>query len=310
MRLLKGEIACRALLVFAALASAASPVWAGGGGTSPKPLAGAYPIVLAHGLMGWGGDSEGALSIVNYWGGMDDYLRSQGASVLAPAMPPGSSNAARGVMLKEKVLYWMAANGYAKVHYLGHSQGPLGVRYAVSNLGLASKTSSVTSLNGVNRGTGLADALAPLFKPGSPLTGIIETFVDLLYAVDDSDALAVIDSLSTQGMATFNSLTPDAGGVRYYSYGSAINGNIIENPVGSLLYQFTGDNSKAVHGFANDGFVPLSSQKWGTWKGGPDAPFYFSPDHLQCANMFHMGEVWYDVEGYFLKMAKNMKTGQ
>jgi len=54
----------------------------------------------------------------------------------------------------------------------------------------------------------------------------------------------------------------------------------------------------------------LALKNGGAWKGGPDAPFYFSPDHLQCANMFHMGEVWYDVEGHFLKMASSMKAGQ
>lgn len=260
--------------------------------------------------MGWGYDSKGLLSPIDYWGGMGDYLRSQGASVLAPAQPPASSNAARGAVLKEKVLQWMAANGYAKVHWLGHSQGPLGVRYAVSNLGMASKTASVTSLNGVNRGTGLADGLAPYLPAGSALGSILEIFVNLLYAEKGSSVQAVLDSLTTSGMTAFNASTPNAAGVRYYSYGSAISGNFIMNPVGSLLYAFTGEKSQAVHGYANDGFVPLSSQKWGEWKGSPDTPSYFSPDHLQVANLFYMGEIWYDVRGFYLKMGQNMKAGQ
>lgn len=302
----------RRIAILAGLLAMVSPAWANGGGSSPKPLDGAYPIVLAHGLLGWGEESNGLTSIINYWGGMDDYLREQGASVYAPEQPPGSSNEARGEVLKERVLYWMAANGYKKVHFLGHSQGPLGVRYAVSNLGLASKTASVTSLNGVNRGTGLADALLPFIQDGAPASKILETFVNLLYLVDDSDAPAVVWSLSTDGMAVFNANTPNAPGVRYYSYGSVINGvDFIQHPVGSLLYNFTGKNSADAHGFANDGFVPLSSMKWGEWKGGPDTPWYSTGvDHLQCANTLYLGQAWYDVEAYFLKMAKNMKAGQ
>jgi len=299
----------RRSIIAVLLCGAMTSVWAGGEGQ--KPLEGTYPIVMAHGLLGWGEESTGLTSIINYWGGMDDYLRSEGVDVYAPAQPPGSSNAARGQELKEKVSYWMAANGYSKVHYLGHSQGPLGVRYAVSNLGMASKTASVTSLNGVNRGTGLADGLAPLIANGT-VSDLLETFIDLLYVVDDSDAQAVIDSLSTEGMAIFNANTPNAPGVRYYSYGSVIYGvNLVQHPIGSLLYLFTGAESRAVHGFANDGFVPLSSMKWGEWKGGPDTPWYSTGvDHLQCANTLYLGQQWFDVEGYFLKMAKNMKNGQ
>ncbi len=297
------------IIVLAATLAIVTPAWAGGG--QQKPLEGTYPIVLAHGLLGWGEESTGLTSIINYWGGMDEYLRSEGVDVYAPAQPPGSSNALRGEVLNEKIRYWMAANGYSKVHTLGHSQGPLGLRYAVSNLGLSSKVASVTSLNGVNKGTGLADGLAPLIANGT-VSGLLETFIDLLYAVNDSDAQAVIDSLSTPGMAIFNANTPNAPGVRYYSYGSVINGvNLIQHPVGSLLYHFTGDQSAAVHGYANDGFVPLSSMKWGEWKGGPSTPWYSTGvDHLQCANTLYMGESWFDVEGYFLKMAKNMKAGQ
>ena len=105
-----------------ALSGALTSAWAGGSGDAPKPLKGTYPIVLAHGLLGWGEESTGLTSIINYWGGMDDHLRSEGASVYAPAQSPGQSNEVRGQDIKGKVQYWMAANGYSKVHFLGHSQ--------------------------------------------------------------------------------------------------------------------------------------------------------------------------------------------
>lgn len=300
------------LAIILALSGAITSIHAGGGGNAPKPLDGTYPIILSHGLLGWGEESNGLTSIINYWGGMDDFLRSEGATVYAPAKSPGQSNEVRAQDLKEKVQYWMAANGASKVHYLGHSQGPLDVRYAVANLGLASSTASVTSLNGVNKGTGLADGLGPLFPENGILTGLIEFFVNLLYIEDNSDARAVIDSLSTEGMTAFNQYTPNAPGVRYFSYGSVIEGpNLIQHPIGSVLWAFTGSNSQAVHGYANDGFVPLTSMQWGEWKGGPDTPWYSNGvDHLQCSNTLWSGQLWFDVEQYFMDMALNMKAAQ
>ena len=282
------------------------------GGGSKKPLEGMYPIVLSHGLLGFGQDSKGLMSLINYWGGMDDYLREEGATVYAPAKSPGNSNETRAADLKAKVQLWIAANNYQKVHYLGHSQGPLDVRYMVANLGMSSTTSTVTSLNGVNHGTGLADGMAPYFPEGGVLSGIIEFFVNLVYVVDNSDVQAVIDSLSTSGMTAFNQNTPNATGVRYFSYGSKINGpNFIQHPIGSVLVGFTGKHSAAVHGYDNDGFVPLSSMKWGEWKGGPSTPWYSNGvDHLQCSNTLWMGQLWFDVEGFFMKMAKNAKSAQ
>ena len=287
-------------------------VYASGGGASQKPLDGIYPIVLSHGLLGFGQDSQGIMGLIDYWGGMDDMLRENGAAVYAPAKSPGQSNMVRAQDLKTKVQYWMAANGYSKVHYLGHSQGPLDVRYMVANLGMASKTASVTSLNGVNKGTGLADGLAPLFPDGGVLSGLVEFFVNLVYVVDNSDTQAVIDSLSTDGMTAFNQMTPNASGVRYYSYGSVIDGpNLVQHPIGSVLWAFTGENSASIHGYANDGFVPLTSMQWGEWKGGPNVPWYSNGvDHLQCSNTLWSGQLWFDVEDYFLSMAKNMRAGQ
>ena len=118
MKKLAFKLAC-----FAVLSLVPAGLMAGGGSSS-KPLAGSYPIVLSHGLFGWGdSDGSGVISIVEYWGGMDDYLRSQGVAVYAPTKTATQSNEYRAQELKNKLNYWMAANGYSKVHILGHALG-------------------------------------------------------------------------------------------------------------------------------------------------------------------------------------------
>ena len=55
------------IIVAIALIAFSSPLFAGG--SSSKPLDGAYPIVLAHGILGFDDTSGLAGGLVKYWGG-------------------------------------------------------------------------------------------------------------------------------------------------------------------------------------------------------------------------------------------------
>lgn len=290
-------------------------LFASGGGSSSKPLAGSYPIVLSHGLFGWGTDSSGIISIVNYWGGMDSYLTSQGATVYAPTKTAAQSNETRGVQLKDKVLVYIAANGFSKVHILGHSQGGLDSRYAISNLGLSSKVSTLTTLNTPHRGSPIADIVTTVLpdwiKPF--VSSVLGVVVKLVYGGGNQDALAALGSLTTSGTAAFNTRTPNVSSVKYFSYGSYITiPDLIQHPLMGIIQPacvagglFNGQGGTC------DGLVPYTSLKWGTFNGGPDYGLLVTGvDHLQASNTLNSGKPWYDVEGYFLKMASNAKANQ
>ncbi|TGK06838.1 lipase [Leptospira semungkisensis] len=290
-------------------------LFASGGGSSSKPLAGSYPIILSHGLFGWGTDSSGIISIVNYWGGMDSYLTSQGATVYAPTKTAAQSNETRGTELNSKVLVYMAANGFSKVHILGHSQGGLDSRYAITNLGLSSKVSTLTTLNTPHRGSPIADivntVLPDWIKPF--VNAILGVVVQLVYGGGNQNALGALGSLTTSGTAAFNTRTPNVAAVKYYSYGSYITvPDLIQHPLMGILQPacaagglFNGQGATC------DGLVPYSSLQWGTFKGGPDYGILTTGvDHLEASNTLNSGKPWYDVEGYFLKMAQNAKANQ
>ncbi len=293
-----------------------SALLAGGSGSSSKPLQGMYPIVLSHGLFGWGdSDSNGIVNIVDYWGNTISYLQGQGAVVYAPTKSATNSNEVRAQQLKDKINYFMASGAYTKVHVLGHSQGGLDSRYMISNLGMASKVRSLTTLNSVHRGSPVADIVAVVIpdwaKPFvSTVTGAL---VGIVYGGGQQDAIGALNSLTTSGMATFNSYTPNASATKYFSYGSYITLNdpvqhwsmFLIHPACVAGALFKGMSTQC------DGLVTIDSQKWGTWKGGPSTPWYTTGvDHLQACNALNTGSPWYDVEGYFLGMATNAKNNQ
>ncbi len=298
------------------LAGAMFSLSASGSGSAKKPLQGMYPIVLSHGLFGWGDtDSTALISIAKYWGGLDDYLRGQGAVVFAPTKTAAQSNEFRAQELKGKVLTFMAAGGYSKVHVMGHSQGGLDSRYMVSNLGMSSKISTLTTISTPHYGSPIADIVK------SALPDWIEPFVSaslgvltqILWGGDSQNPLAALNSLSKEGLTAFNQYTPNSSTVKYFSYGSVITlPDLIQHPLMGILYPAcAAGGAFNGQGMANDGLVPLSSQKWGTWKGGPSYGIFTTGiDHLEASNSLSSGRLWYDVEGFYLNMAANAKSSQ
>ena len=287
-------------------------LFASSGGT--KPLAGTYPIVLSHGLLGWGEDSGGIINIVNYWGGMDDYLRSQGAVVYAPSKSAANSNEIRARQLKDKINYFMASNGAAKVHIMGHSQGGLDSRYMIANLGMSSKVSTLTTISTPHRGSPIADIISAVIpdwlKPF--VATVLQGLVKLIWSGSEQDALAAMASLTVEGLAAFNSYTPNAYGVKYFSHGSHVTfPDLIQHPLMGLLAPAcaAGAIFRGMD-YRNDGLVTLDSAKWGTWKGEPYWGLSLGLDHLQITNTLWSGQLWFDVKGFFLNMAKNAKNNQ
>jgi triacylglycerol lipase len=285
------------------------------GGSSTPPLQGSHPYILIHGILGFD-DKNPPASIMSYWGGMDEYLKSQGAKTITPGSKAMASISTRANETVPQIIDYMNAVGAKKVHLLGHSQGGLVARFiATHSLTLHGKIATVTTLNSVHRGTPVADiGLGVIPNWLEPFVAkVVNWFGQLLYSSNNQDILAMANSLTTKTLATFNNTVPDRTGVKYYSYGSSMTMlDLIQHPIMGITYPicWTGGVFNG-QGGENDGVVPISSQKWGTWKGGPSyGLFVTGVDHLQATNFQWTGQIWYDVEGYFLKMATNAKNNQ
>ncbi|MCB1165027.1 MAG: lipase [Leptospiraceae bacterium] len=283
----------------------------------PKPLDGSYPIVLAHGLFGWGNDGDaGIIGVLQYWGGLDEYLKDQGADVYVPTVTAMQSSAVRGAQLKEKMLLWMAARGYTKVNMIGHSQGGIDARYLISNLGMSEKVAVLSTVASPHYGSPQAD----MIKEDVPdwaepyVANFINKVIPLIWGPDNQqDILAALELLTTAGMATFNQYTPDSPDTRYFSYGTRMKYfDLLQHPfLASSLESICKGGEANGLGCANDGVIPLESVKWGTYMGEPDYPWYSSGvDHLQSCNGQGMGYRSYDPEGFYLKIATNAMNNQ
>lgn len=303
-------------LIVLALAMLTTQLFAGSGSSSSPTLNGSYPIVLSHGMFGWGdSDNNSLIGIFKYWGGMDDYLRSKGAVVYAPGKTALQSNAYRGQELKDKINQFMASGGYSKVHIIGHSQGGLDSRYMVSNLGMSSKVATLTTLSTPHYGSPIADIVLGVVPSwlmpyvSTALNGLVK----IVWGGKSQNLNASLNSLTISSAAAFNSTTPNSAGVKYYSYGSKVTiPDLIQHPLMGLIVPITGIGGVAKgQGRENDGLVPLSSAKWGTWKGSPSYGFFTTGlDHLEVSNTLSLGEPWFDVRSFWLSMAQNAKSNQ
>ena len=214
-------------LTFSATASA---WWWNTGYTDTK-----YPIVLAHGMLGF--DNIGP---IDYWYGIPEALESDGADVYVAQLSSFGSAELRGEQLLAQVEDILAITGAQKVNLIGHSQGGHTVRYVA---GVASNlVASVTTVGGPAKGTPVADLIAVL--PELPVVGdFLATsiggavnLVGWLIGVSagetlPQESLGSLALLSSAGSQQFNESFPggvptstcgegayNANGVNYYSW--------------------------------------------------------------------------------------------
>jgi triacylglycerol lipase len=260
-----------ALTAAALLALPATAAHAQSGSTQTK-----YPIVLVHGLFGF--DSFLGL---DYFYGIPSGLAQGGARVFVAQVSAANSTEVRGEQLLAQVKNVMALTGATKVNLIGHSHGGPTIRYVA---GVAPQlVASVTSIGGVNRGSGVADVLRGTVKPGSLPESVVnnaaKAFVALINFGSGGTSLpqmpvAALDSLSTAGSAKFNVKFPQAlpsgcgsgaelvNGVRYYSWTGVLPVTNIVDPTDGALGILS-----LVFGQANDGLVSACSSRLGTHLG-------------------------------------------
>jgi triacylglycerol lipase len=277
-----------------------------------KPLSGMC-IALVHGILGFDDTKGLAGGLVKYWGGLDEYLRSQGAIVITPGSSAANSIDTRARQTRDLINPWMSANKCSKVHLVGHSQGGLVVRYITTNLGFSGKVASVSTVNSLHKGAPMADIVLGIIpswlKPFA--NSALSLLAKLVYRDGrPQDVIAMGQSLTVSFVTAFNKSTPDSAGIKYYSYGSKMAfADIIQHPIMALTYPITWAGGLAYGlGADNDGVVPVVSQKYGIYKGEPSAKWYATGiDHLQATNFEWSGQNFFDVNGWYSTIARTAR---
>ncbi|RJG09625.1 triacylglycerol lipase [Pseudomonas cavernicola] len=233
-----------------------------------------YPVVLAHGMLGF----DSILGI-DYWYGIPSALRSDGAKVYITEVSQLDTSEARGEQLLAQVEEIVAISGQPKVNLIGHSHGGPTIRYVAAVR--PELIASATSVGAPHKGSATADFIRQV-PPGSAgetlLSGIVNglggliNFLSASSSTTPQNALGTLESLNSAGAAVFNAKFPQGipttacgegaysvNGVRYYSWGGTSPLTNILDPSDILL----GATSLTFNGAANDGLVGRCSSHLG-----------------------------------------------
>ena len=232
-----------------------------------------YPIVLAHGMSGF----DQLFGVFEYFYGIPSALRSGGAEVFVTEVSQFNQTEMRGEQLLAQVEEIVAITGEPKVHLIGHSHGGLDVRYVAAVR--PDLVASVTSVGSPHKGADLADFLRANVSDGSFTETVLGFFANSLGTVlalisgtsHPQDAIAALESLTTDGTAAFNARFPQGlpatecgdgaavvDGVYYFSWsGTRALTNIFD--VSDVAMGLT----SLVYGEDNDGLVGQCSSHLG-----------------------------------------------
>lgn len=234
-----------------------------------------YPIVLTHGMLGW----DNMLG-VDYWYGIPQALRKDGATVYVTQVSQLDTSEARGEQLLEQVEYIAAISGKGKVNLFGHSHGGPTVRYVAAVR--PDLVASVTSIGAPHKGSALADFLrqVPEGSAGEAIiaglvnaVGKMINFLSLSPIDSPMNSLGTMESLHSAGAARFNAKFPqglptsacgegayEVNGVRYYSWSGASPSTNLLDPSDLMMVIAT---QTFPRGEANDGMVGSCSSRLG-----------------------------------------------
>ncbi|MDP3813773.1 triacylglycerol lipase [Pseudomonas sp.] len=176
-----------------------------------------YPIVLVHGITGF--NTIGGL--VNYFHTIPWNLERDGAKVYVASVAAFNDSEQRGAALAQQIVPWAGAGG-GKVNLIGHSQGSPTARVAASLR--PDLVASVTSINGVNKGSKVADVVRGIIPANSLIEGGTNAVANALGAMinllsgssNPQNGLDALKTLTTAGTAALNSRHP--WGVNSSSY--------------------------------------------------------------------------------------------
>ena len=171
-----------------------------------------YPIILVHGVCGFD-DIFG----IDYWYGIEDKLRDEGAKHVRSAnLSAMANNELRGEQLLAQIKNLLADTGASKVNIIAHSHGCTTSRY-VTHVA-PELVASFTSIAGPHKGSPVAewadkDVPEGLLSLGSDLGNILGHLISVLSGkgLREQDTDGLINHFDFEGNALFNSEYPSAG---------------------------------------------------------------------------------------------------
>ncbi len=304
-----------------ALATGCSQWWLSGGGYTDTR----HPFLLVHGITGF--DTLGGL--IGYFHTIPMNLCRSGADVVVAAVSPFNDSEQRGQSLATDInnnVYGSAA----RFNIIAHSQGSPTVRAAITfdaamNPVGKGRIASLTSVDGVNKGSKTADMIRGIIPVGSGIEGGAAALANAFGTVigwlsgnsSSQNAVAALETLTSVGTADLNSrhpygvasgyctndrassVTVRGNSIKLYSWaGRSVVTNVLD-----VLDPFLLTTSLAFAGEENDGLVAVCSQKLGNYLGAYDA------NHVDAINhVLGVRALWHDPVTVYRQHANRLKN--
>ncbi len=247
------------------------------------------PIILAHGVLGFN-----RIFFIRYFNGVLSQLREKGYEAYSTKVSKAGSIAKRAGELKEAILnipelserlvVLEKGNGNTKIdgsivpglNIIAHSMGGLDARYMISRLGMDTYVDSLTTISTPHTFDPVIDLIPTAFGEELKIIDVLKKlFVDM----------EAFGDLTTKSIQEFNETTPDAPGVKYFSYAGAKK-YIHRREFFHTSFMYLTENFGP-----NDGLVTVEGSKWGEYIRTIDA------DHLEQIG-------W----GNFINIPENLKV--
>ena len=254
-----------------------------------------HPLLLVHGVFfrDW--------PAFNYWGRVPDALIANGATISYGDQDASRPVADCGAQLVAAIEQAAAQTG--KVNIIAHSKGGLDTRWAISQLGMADKVASLTTVNTPHRGCNFARRLLELIP--AKLQEVIAAGSDTIFAKlgdPNPDFLGAVADLTDTECARLNELMPDAPGVVYLSVGSRM-ASAAAAPfplnVGYTLISPTGG--------PNDGLVAVSSMPWGEYLGTVEPTGDRGLSHADMIDLMRRDVDGFDVREHYVGLVSGLR---
>ncbi|WP_372964720.1 esterase/lipase family protein [Marinobacter sp.] len=275
-----------------------------------------YPIVLVHGVTGF--NTLGGL--VNYFHTIPWNLERSGAQVYTASVSFVNSSEQRGQQLAS----YINSLGHSKVNLMAHSQGAPTSRVAAALI--PDRIASVTSINGVNKGSKVADVMRGVIPPGSYVEGgadaIANAFGGLVNALSGAsnpqDGIAALETLTTEGTTDLNDALGWSGVNRNACSGTNedvwINGHKVKffswtgrgiwTNVFDITDPFLAVTSMAFGNEPSDGLVDVCSTMMGNVIGT-----HYDMNHVDAINhLFGARSLWTNPVSLYRSHANRLKN--
>lgn len=255
-----------------------------------------YPVVLVHGA-GFRDDSR----LYDYWGRIPETLRAQGARVYFGGQDAWGTVADNAATIKDTIERVLAETGAAKVNLIAHSKGGLDCRYMISQLGMADKVASLTTMATPHHGSRTMEWLTKLPRVIHWLLALFVNFFFRLLGDTRPRFYEASRGFSQSAAARFNEENPDQSGVYYASYTSIMRGFWSH-----WLFAWTWLIINAIEG-PNDGMCTAASAQWGDFKGVIEGSTRTGVSHGDNVDMRRTDIPGADILGVYVGMAAELK---